>query len=191
MMEIDDTKRRSVILCGCIAFVLIGLSFFIFDPLNFMEEKPEEAAAEEVTEGNPGGAGKRKILVYVVGAVKRPGVYEMPEGSHYYDAVRAAGDVLPYADMNGINMALPLTEATKIFIPLDPNQSDPAAIGLVNINTANEKELETLPGIGKVTADKIITFREENGLFESKEDLKKVPSISDGKFKKLADKITL
>lgn len=90
----------------------------------------------------------------MVGAVKNPGVYEIPEGSHYYDAVKAAGDVLPYADMTAVNMAEPVTESMKIWIPLDPYMKDPGALGLVNINTAGAKELETLPGIGKVTAEK-------------------------------------
>lgn len=67
----------------------------------------------------------------------------------------------------------------------------PRSLGLVNINTAGAKELETLPGIGKVTAEKIMAYREEHGSFRTKEDLKHVPSIGDGKFKKLADKITL
>lgn len=93
--------------------------------------------------------------------------------------------------MNAVNMAEPVTESMKIYVPLDPYQSDRSAKGLVNINTAGQKELETLPGVGKVTAEKIITYREEHGQFSQLEDLKHVPSISDGKFKKLADKITL
>ena len=98
---------------------------------------------------------------------------------------------MPYAAMNEINMAEPVKEAMKIYVPLDPYQSDPAGQGLVNINTAGEKELETLPGVGKTTAEKIITYREEHGRFESIEDIMKVPSIGESKFKKMADKITL
>lgn len=185
-MGTDGDKRRAILLCLCIACVLMGLSFFVLDPLSLREEKapPPVEVARPLDKGGT-------ILVYVVGAVKNPGVYEIPEGSHYYDAVKAAGDVLPYADVNGVNMAEPVTESMKIYIPLDPYMKDPGALGLVNINTAGAKELETLPGVGKVTAEKIIAYREEHGWFNSKEDLKHVPSISDGKFKKLADKITL
>lgn len=79
----------------------------------------------------------------------------------------------------------------KIYIPLNPDRSDPAARGLININTAGAKELEALPGVGAVTAEKIVKYRQENGYFTEKQDLKKVPSISDGRYAKLADKITL
>lgn len=186
-MGTEGDKRRAILLCACIACILIGLSFFVLDPLSLRQEKGKPAL--QVSQAEEGKKGK--ILVYVVGAVKNPGVYEIPEGSHYYDAVKAAGDVLPYADMTAVNMAEPVTESMKIWIPLDPYMKDPGALGLVNINTAGVKELETLPGIGKVTAEKIMAYREEHGSFRTKEDLKRVPSISDGKFKKLADKITL
>lgn len=186
-MGTDGDKRRALLLCAGIAFILIGLSFFVLDPFSLRVEEPvpavETVADREESRG--------RILVYVVGAVKNPGVYEIPEGSHYFDAVKAAGDVLPYADVNAVNMAEPVTESMKIYIPLDPYMKDPGAAGLVNINTAGKKELQSLPGIGQVTAEKIIAYREEHGNFNSKEDLKQVPSISDGKFKKLADKITL
>ncbi|WP_297019543.1 ComEA family DNA-binding protein [uncultured Dialister sp.] len=187
-MEPDGNRRRVKLLCLCIAFLLLGLSLFVLDPFSLRREEPPPAPVETAKTGEEGTG---KILVYVVGAVKNPGVYEIPEGSHFYDAVRAAGDVLPYADMNAVNMAEPVTESMKIYIPLDPYQKDPGARGLVNINTAGQKELETLPGVGKVTAEKIITYREEHGQFNRLEDLKHVPSISDGKYKKLADKITL
>lgn len=187
-METDGNRRRVKLLCLCIAFLLLGLSLFVLDPFSLRREEVPTAPVETV---QTGGDHSGKILVYVVGAVKNPGVYEIPEGSHFYDAVKAAGDVLPYADMNAVNMAEPVTESMKIYVPLDPYQSDRSAKGLVNINTAGQKELETLPGVGKVTAEKIITYREEHGQFSQLEDLKHVPSISDGKFKKLADKITL
>lgn len=187
-MESDGNSRRMKLLCLCIAFVIVGLSLFVLDLFSLRREEPPPAAVDASEAGTESSG---KILVYVVGAVKNPGVYEIPEGSRYYDAVKAAGDVLPYADMNAVNMAEPVKESMKIYIPLDPYQSDRGAAGLVNINTAGLKELETLPGVGKVTAEKIMTYREEHGPFSQLEDLKHVPSISDGKFKKLSDKITL
>ena len=184
-MGLDIHDRRVQILCLCITAVLIVLAYLVLDPfLRAEEPKTPEISAEELK-------GSATVTVYVVGAVKNPGVYEIPVGSHWYDAVKAAGDVLPYADMTAVNMAEPVKESMKIYIPLDPYQHDPAALGLVNINTAGTKELETLPGVGKVTAEKILSWREEHGHFEAKEDLMKVPSISEGKYKKLADKITL
>ena len=97
-----------------------------------------------------------------------------------YDAVQAAGNVLPYADMEGVNMAEPVEDAMRVYIPLNPERTTPAAAGLVNINHASGTELETLPGIGAKTADKIIEYRNEHGGFRSKEELKEVPTIGEG-----------
>ncbi len=156
-------------------------------PFEKEEETPlpvkDLSASEKATKG--------ELLVYVVGAVKEPGVYELPQGARLYDAVKAAGDVLPYADMAAINMAEPVADGTKVYIPLDPDQSDPRGVGLVHINRASAKELEALPGVGTVTAEKIYKYREEHGPFQQKEDLMKVPSIGESKYKKLADRITL
>lgn len=85
----------------------------------------------------------------------------------------------------------PLSDGMKIHIPLDPEQADARGSGLISINAASAKELEALPGVGKATADKIIRYREEHGRFSSKEELKKVPSIGESRYKKMTDKITL
>ena len=79
----------------------------------------------------------------------------------------------------------------QIVVKTDLAGQGALADGKVNINTATGKELETLSGVGEATASKIITYRKEHGLFTCKEDLKKVPGIGDGKFKKLEDSITL
>lgn len=195
---------------GCLLIILffVGLFIFLFDPFHVYEDSSTSVSYEteaETPAGRPAGmvsketepvpsvaptAGKG-VLVYVAGAVNKPGVYEMQPGTYVYDAVAAAGDAAPYADLSSVNMAAPITESMKLYIPLDVNQRDPGARDLVNINTADEKELEKLPGVGKVTALKILTYREEYGLFQKKEDLKKVPSIGEGKYSRMEAKITL
>lgn len=82
--------------------------------------------------------------------------------------------------MEGVNMAEPVEDAMRVYIPLNPERTTPAAAGLVNINHASGTELETLPGIGAKTADKIIEYRNEHGGFRSKEELKEVPTIGEG-----------
>lgn len=183
----DEEKRRILRICLFAALVLCGVAFFLWSPFGEAEEKSLAVTDLSKTEAKarPG------ILVYVVGAVKEPGVYELPEGARLFDAVKAAGDVLPYAALNEINMAEPLTDGMKVYIPLDPEQSDPRGAGLVHINRATAKELEALPGVGSVTAEKIYNYREEHGPFQRKEDLMKVPSIGESKYKKMADRITL
>lgn len=183
----DNGSRRSLWLCLAVCLVLVGMAFYVaFGPSKKEEPKPVVTDISRSVEAESG-----TLLVYVVGAVKAPGVYELPQGSRFSDAVKAAGDVLPYADMDSINMAEPVTDGMKIYISLDPEQADQKGQGLININQASAKELEALPGIGAATAEKIVQYREEQGLFQTREDLKKVPSIGDGKFKKLEDKITL
>lgn len=183
----DNGSRRSLWLCLLVCLVLVGMAFYI----SFGSSKKEEPQPVVTDLSRSLEAGNGTVMVYVVGAVKAPGVYEVPVGSRLSDAVKAAGDVLPYADMDAINMAEPVTDGMKIYISLDPEQADAKGNGLVNINQASAKELEALPGIGAATAEKIVQYRDGHGLFQTREDLKKVPSIGDGKFKKLEDKITL
>lgn len=134
---------------------------------------------------------EQKITVFVTGAVKKPGVYELPSGSHVYEAVEAAGNVLPYGDAESVNMSQTLEDGTHVSIKLNPDQVNPAAAGLVNINMSDVKELETLPGVGESTAQKIVDYRKEHGSFTSIEQLKEISGIGEAKFKKMADKVTL
>lgn len=183
--ELDMEKKRYLLLFLLLAAALLAAGVFALSP---WEEKEEPLVIEERTEAAPASA-----VVYISGAVRRPGVYDLPAGSRVYEAVKAAGDVLPYADMEAVNMAAPVEDGEKIHIPVSPDRTVPAQEGasLVNINYASQAELETLPGIGEVTARKIIDYRREHGLFEKKEELMDVPSIGEGKYGKLENRITL
>lgn len=186
-MERNQESRRIFLLCLLSGGILVGMALYFFFFSSSQEDKPvaiTELSTSAVT-------GEKKILVYVVGAVKSPGVYEMAEKSRIYDAVKAAGDVLPYADLEAVNMADEVSDGEKIYIPLHPDQAVAEGNRLVNINQATSSELTVLPGIGPATAEKIVQYREEHGLFQKKEDIKKVPSIGDSKFQKMADRIAL
>ena len=163
-------NRKQVLLCA-LAFIIPALvGFFVWSDDG--KRSGEDSVVAEITEsGN--------------------GVYELQRGSRVYDAVQAAGNVLPYADMESVNMAEPVEDAMRVYIPLNPERTTPAAAGLVNINHASGTELETLPGIGAKTADKIIEYRNEHGGFRSKEELKEVPTIGEGKYAKVSERITL
>ncbi len=184
-------NRKYILLCTLIFCVLAvtGVFYFVF------RGNPEEAGASslvaEINMEDHQGRHENSLLVYVVGAVKEPGVYELPAGSRIYDAVKAAGDVIPYADLEAVNMSEKIEDGTKIHIPLNPMQINPGAAGKVNINTAADIELKTLPGVGEKTADRIIQYRNEQGGFKSKEEIKEVPTIGEGKYSKISDHITL
>lgn len=110
----EEESRRILVICFAAALLALGAAFFLWHTAG--ETKEEPLPVVELS----GKESSRALLVYVTGAVRQPGVYELPEGSRFFDAVKAAGDVLPYAVMEDINMAEPLSDGMKIHIPLDP-----------------------------------------------------------------------
>ena len=119
------------------------------------------------------------IIVDVAGWVRKPGVYEFASGDRVIDAVNRAGGARNGADLTSLNLAAPLTDGTQIVVP-KPGATAPGGTGttsstggatIININTASETELETLPGVGPVTAAAIIDYRTQNGPFTSVDDL--------------------
>lgn len=147
-----------------------------------------------------------KILIEIKGQVKKPGVFELPAESRLHMAVDLAGGFLPDADALSLNLAMKLTDEMSIYVPkigettvsLPPVVASPstaagsAAEGavLVNINTADETTLMTLPGIGPSKAAAIIAYREENGPFITIDALKGVTGIGDKTYEQLQDSIT-
>lgn len=147
------------------------------------------------------------IQVHVAGAVVRPGLYDLPEGSRVMDAIEAAGGFVAEADKNGINLAARLEDAQRLDVPFvsgyvaeeeqgfvvisEGTPSPLAGEELVNINTASLEELDTLPGIGPTTAQKIIDYREANGAFARIEDIVNVSGIGSATFEDIKDLITV
>lgn len=131
--------------------------------------------------------------VYVCGAVKNPGVYELSAGSRVYEAVALAGGLAEDASKTAVNQAEPLVDGQMIRIPTteeaDAFTDEPGGAseddGLVNINTADAEELKTLPGIGDAKAQSIISYREKNGAFQTVEDIKNIEGIKEGVFARL------
>ena len=138
-----------------------------------------EAKGAEVTGKEENKISKNEIIVYVCGEVNQPGLVTIEEGMRVADAVNKCGGVLPTADTNSINKT---SEAGGAVVQGN---------SLVNINQADNKTLETLPGIGPAMAQRIIDFRKENGSFQSVDDLQKVKGIGKAKFAKIKDKVTV
>lgn len=151
---------------------------------------------------------KAPILIHVAGAVKHPGVYNLPVNSRVQDALNAAGGTLPEAELQKINLAAfvndgdriaiptyrptePVTKRTDIPLTASPGDQDPTPGGIVDINSASLEELESLPGIGPVTAQKIITYRQTQGPFASIEDIQNVSGIGPVTFDRLKHLITV
>lgn len=151
-------------------------------------------------------AKESEIVVYVAGAVNRPGVVQLAEGARAKDAVDACGGFLPTADTNGVNLAQKLKDGMQVTVPEKSPQGTAAQgaaggaqagaakslpEGMVNINTADEKELDKLPGVGPAMAKRIVEYRTENGAFQAPEEIKRVKGIGDAKYEKMKDKIAL
>ncbi len=171
------------------------------DVTSSTDEIPQANTEEERAEENA-------YCVHVDGAVAHPGVVELTGSDlRVCDAVDAAGGLMDDADTTAVNLAESLCDGTKIYIPHHDDEAVGAAASspgqvqtvgatqsgagsaLVNINTATTDELQTLAGIGEVTARTILEDRERNGPFASPEDLMRVSGIGEKKFEKVRDSI--
>ncbi|MFC0861285.1 helix-hairpin-helix domain-containing protein [Sphaerimonospora cavernae] len=138
------------------------------------------------------------VIVYVTGKVRKPGVLALPTGSRVVDAVEAAGGVKKGADPGGVNLARRLADGEHIVVGADkdaggggPLAAQPDGGGVVNLNTATVEQLNTLPGVGDVLAQRIIDFRNAHGGFGSVDQLRQVSGIGEKKFAELRDKVAV
>jgi competence protein ComEA len=190
-------KNKFII--SAILVVIILAAFFVYS-----ENSKETQIAENVPPP------KKEISVYVSGQVKTPAVITLEDTGNLraVDAVNAVGGLTDLADTEIINLAEPLYDGQHIHIPTKEIlfQEIPVAAlksstnksfggvaqgNLININTADETELQKIRGVGKVIAGRIIEYRTNNGLFQSIEEIKKVKGIGDKTFEKMKDSITV
>ena len=136
-----------------------------------------------------------EIIVDVTGAVNKPGVYTLPANSRVIDAVKAAGDSAPGADLSTINLARTLSDGEQIFVDATVINNSGVRVsktvhsGPININRATLSQLDSLDGIGPVIARRIIEYRKVNGPFLTTEDLQKVSGIGTAKFAQIKSKV--
>ncbi len=132
------------------------------------------------------------MLVHVLGEVVDPGLYELSEGDRVVDAVAAAGGFTEAAEQGGVNLARPLADGEQLVVPA-VGQAPAAGVvsdGRVNLNTADQATLETLPRVGPALAARIIAWRDANGGFASVDDLLNVTGIGQKTFDGLRDLVT-
>ncbi|MGK9147240.1 ComEA family DNA-binding protein [Plantibacter flavus] len=144
------------------------------------------SAIDASTSSASPGAGD-EVFVHVLGAVALPGLYRLPDGSRAFDAIAAAGGLLPEADQAGVNLARFVSDGEQLRVPMTgetpvgavPGQAPSGAVGAspVNLNTASAAELVGLPRIGEALAARIVAWREANGPFATVDDLGAVEGI--------------
>lgn len=198
---------------GIIAVVVVIIIYYInstkdvynYEELNTVEDTKLDTKKEE-TEGD-------KIVVHVTGAVKNEGVVEVKENARINDVIAAAGGLADDVDLKNVNLAYIVEDGQKIYIPSikdnEENRDDGEIVtenagenvlkeeeesgknSVININTANIEALTAIPGVGSATAEKIVTYRKENGKFKTVEDIKNVSGIGDKKYEAIKDYISV
>ena len=204
------TIRVMVLLClSAEAFSAAGCGAPVYESI---ADGPASSAAQsgasgriEDTSFSSGTSSDKEagsLFVYVCGAVRHAGVYELKEGARVYEALEAAGGLTDGAEETSLNQAAFLTDGQQITVltkeealqghdSLQPSASGAVNDGKININTADASELMTLKGIGQSRAEDIIKYRTENGPFGAIEEIMQVSGIKTAVFEKIRDDITV
>jgi competence protein ComEA len=130
---------------------------------------------------------QRTLTVHVSGAVAAPGLVRLPAGSRVADAIAAAGGALPDAALGSVNLAAPLADAQHVSVPGASGAGAPPGETRVSVNTASPEDLEALPGVGPVLAQRIVEHRDRHGPYRVLEDLLDVAGIGEAKLAVLRD----
>ncbi|AST56359.1 competence protein helix-hairpin-helix repeat protein [Thermoanaerobacterium thermosaccharolyticum] len=204
MFKLTKNQQYGIIIL--LAVVLFTTGYFIFEKYKNNDNNIDISLKSTDSVLNAGNTNEIvsnekpiEIKVYVTGLVKSPGVYTMKDGDRVDDAIKLAGGALEGADLSNINLAEKVKDEQMIKIPkIGENNNSTGGIGdvekadgKININKATKEELDTLPGIGEVTAQRIIDFREQHGNFQKIEDIMNVSRIGPKLFEQIKDKITV
>jgi competence protein ComEA len=130
------------------------------------------------------------MVVAVAGRVRRPGLVRLPGGARVADALEAAGGPLPGTDLSTLNLARKVVDGELITVGV-PAASGASSGGPVNLNTATLEQLQTLPGVGPVLAQRIIEYRDQHGGFATVADLRQVTGIGDARYNELKSRVTV
>lgn len=211
-------QNKKIIIIATITIITLIAIYSIFIKNKDYIETTEEIDTLETETNNTKEekTSENKIIIYITGAIKKEGVYELKENSRISDAIEIAGGLTENANIENINLAYTLEDGVKIHIPTkeeSKNSQETTYINKntegiettnieksnsnlanttkekVNINTATQTQLETLPGIGPSTAQKVINYRKENGKYKTIEDIKKVSGIGESKYNKIKELI--
>jgi competence protein ComEA len=190
-------SRSTAVVGICVALALLALVGQRLAQAGTASE-PEVVAAPLEPVAAP--AERPVLVVHVVGRVGRPGLYRLREGARIADAVRRAGGARRGADLAALNLAAPLVDGVQVLVPARAKTGAviPAAtgsardgsVGPVSLSSATVEELDELPGIGPITAEKIVDYRSEHGPFGSVDDLDAVPGIGPARLEQLRELVT-
>lgn len=214
-----DAGRRGVV-AGVRSFTarhlqaigLLVVLALVFTSVQLLRATPSEvplvepAVSAEVSSPPPPGTPSAVpfLLVHVAGAVKNPGVVQVPQGSRVNDAIAAAGGITPEAHLGTLNLAAVVSDGMQILVGSGPQQTSTTSGGgdsqappgesggaRINLNTATQAQLESLPGVGPATAAKILAWRDQHGRFSKVEELQEIDGIGQKTFERLQPLVTV
>jgi competence protein ComEA len=190
-------SRSTAIVGVCVALALLALVGQRLAQAGAASEREPVAAELEPVAAPPA---RPVLVVHVVGEVRRPGLYRLRDGARIADAVHRAGGAARGADLAAVNLAAPLVDGIQILVPSrdapgsagtgEPSSGGSATGGTVSLSSATVEELDELPGVGPITAQKIVDYRAEHGPFASVDDLDAVPGIGPTRIEQLRDLVT-
>jgi competence protein ComEA len=201
-MNLNLTKEQQLIALGLIASIVIGLAVMALRLL-FAASGPQPM----IVQPQGGQFARPSTLVHVCGAVRREGVYKLKPGDRIIDALALAGGAQASADLSAVNLAEAVKDGEKILIPAkqlpvieaadsptagpDRQKSKPSSTVKININSADEKALDSLPGVGPSMAKAIVEYRRTHGAFAKPEQIMEVPRLGKSKFERIKGMITI
>lgn len=221
-MKINSLSREQIVLVLLVVVIIIGISILLINEqlskaviVSTVSEKNiinnEISKQNEILSSNNTVEGvereTKRIIVHIAGEVKQSGVYELPGDARVIDAVIVAGGETAYADLDSMNLASPVFDGEKIYVPsmietklsnkfynisnTNKGSGSGSSSNKININKATSKELEQLPGIGPSKASSIIDYRNEIGGFSDLEQLTAVSGIGEKTLQKIKNKISV
>lgn len=201
--------KQKLILIVAILLIAVGIFY------NFLKEDKEEISyeniivqdVENVVSNEEIVEEKEYIKIHIAGQVKIPGIIELEYGARISDAIEKAGGLTEFASLKNVNLAYKLEDGQKLYIPTTEEDVESVLMEngeniiqntnlsgkskMININKANESELEEIPGVGPSMASKIVNYRKENGEFKNIEDLKNISGIGEKKFEAMREYISV
>ena len=183
---------------GLVALAVLGLAGLagVWLGAPVADPPPVAVAYDGAAERGP-ATEESSITVHVAGAVRSPGLVTLQAGDRVAHAVAAAGGALAVAELSALNLAATVDDGDQVVVPVKGDKTDGRSVttddndGLVDLNYAAAIDLEKLPGVGPVLAQRIYEYREENGPFETVEDLLDVPGIGEAKLAALREALVV